>query len=100
MFYFINCAPLLNHLIIKHINCSNFYATAFLCPTVGDFDQSIDFYTLIKKHHVGVTKMLGLGVCLKLTLRTSPEEVSTPGQTQKGLGLRVYPFTTPDCCTA
>ena len=25
------------------------------------------------------------------------EEVSTPGQTQTGLGLRVYPFTTPDC---
>ena len=26
--------------------------------------------------------------------------VSTPGQTQTGLGPRVYPFTTPDCCTA
>ena len=25
---------------------------------------------------------------------------STPGQTQTGLGPRVYPFTTPDCCTA
>ena len=24
----------------------------------------------------------------------------TPGQTQTGLGPRVYPFTTPDCCTA
>ena len=28
------------------------------------------------------------------------EEVSTPGQTHTGLGPRVYPFTTPGCCTA
>ena len=27
-------------------------------------------------------------------------KVSTPGQTQTGLRPRVYPFTTPDCCTA
>ena len=31
---------------------------------------------------------------------SSFEEVSTPGQTQTGLGPRVYPFTTPGCCTA
>ena len=31
---------------------------------------------------------------------SSFEEVSTPGQTHTGLGLRVYSFTTPDCCTA
>ena len=31
---------------------------------------------------------------------SSFEEVSTPGQTQTGLGPTVYPFTTPDCCTA
>ena len=33
-------------------------------------------------------------------LHLSFEEVSTPGQTQTGLGPRVYPFTTPGCCTA
>ena len=31
---------------------------------------------------------------------SSFEEISTPGQIQTGLGPRVYPFTTPDCCTA
>ena len=28
------------------------------------------------------------------------EEVSTPGQTETGLGPRVYPFTASSCCTA
>ena len=27
------------------------------------------------------------------------ERASTPGQTQTGLGPRVYSFTTPGCCT-
>ena len=27
-------------------------------------------------------------------------KASNPGQTQTGLGPRVYPFTTSDCCTA
>ena len=37
---------------------------------------------------------------LKLAINSSSsfEEVSTPGQTQTGLGPRVYPFTTPGCC--
>ena len=33
-------------------------------------------------------------------IHTSFEEISTTGQTQTGLGSRVYPFTAPGCCTA
>ena len=33
-----------------------------------------------------------------IVLQSSPP--SLPRQTQTGLGPRVYPFTTPDCCTA
>ena len=34
------------------------------------------------------------------SLSLSFERASTPGETQTGLGPRVYPFTTPGCCTA
>ena len=36
----------------------------------------------------------------KIKSSSSFEAVSTPGQTQTELGPRVYPFTTPECCTA
>ena len=37
---------------------------------------------------------------LVMLLSSSFGKVSTPGQTQTGLGPRIYPFTTPGCCTA
>ena len=46
-----------------------------------------------------ITNKLTIGKSLYFD-RSSFEEVSTPGQTQTGLGPRVYPFTTPGCSTA
>ena len=43
---------------------------------------------------------LGIRAFVHGLIYLSFEEVSSPGQTQIGLGPRVYPFTTPGCCTA
>ena len=50
-----------------------------------------DFY---QQAFLTVENMLNFG------LSSSFGKASTPGQTQTGLGPRVYSFTTPDCCTA
>ena len=40
-------------------------------------------------------------IAVKMRLLSSSfERASNPGQTQTGLGPRVYHFTTPGCCTA
>ena len=48
-------------------------------------------------HHYSALTTSGMLSTVRRSL--SFGKVSTPGQTQTGLGLRVYPFITSDCCT-
>ena len=51
-------------------------------------------------HHGNWIVTFGLSLYSIFVVVVVVSRVSTPGQTQIGLGPRVYPFTTPDCCTA
>ena len=50
---------------------------------------------LVEENNLSAKALLFSSLLLSLFGRAS-----TPDQTQTGLGPRIYPFTTPGCCTA